>query len=230
VLHLAQATDVPVHRHIVWRVGEDHLRFPLIKETAIDFGVRGIAADQRMITELPHVADTADDRSLFVDLNGLFFLLLAGFQPVEQSLDLGDIEPRERKVEVAVEFGDCSQLQREQVVVPAGQLGEPVVGNDIGPLLGLRHVFETQHGHRRHTEQLCCLDPAVARDHLSVPVDQNRVGKAKAFDARRDLLDLFLRVGARIAFMRPEIGNSHGFEPFRLDYRDILHVKELSTG
>lgn len=79
-----------------------------------------------MITELPHVADTADDRSLFVDLNRLFFLLLAAFQTVEQSLDFGDIEPREREVEFAVEFGDCSQLQREQVVVPAGQLGANV--------------------------------------------------------------------------------------------------------
>ena len=61
---------------------------------------------------------------------------LLGF--LEKEIDLGGLEARQLDLEVEVDQG--LQLDRQDLPVPAGLLGQSVVGKDVGPLLGLREV------------------------------------------------------------------------------------------
>ena len=46
------------------------------------------------------------------------------------------------------------QLDSQDLAIPAGLLGELVVGEDVGPLLRLREVRESQAGHGIESERL----------------------------------------------------------------------------
>ncbi len=74
--------------------------------------------------------------------------------------------------------------------------------------------------HRRdavQAEQLCRLDPAMARNDLAVLSDENRIGEAEMSDAVGDLPDLLPGMGSGIAGMRPQARARHGFNSRSLD-------------
>jgi hypothetical protein len=54
---------------------------------------------------------------------------------IQQQVNLSDFEAGELDVEVEVEQG--LQLDGEDTTIPAGPLGQAIVSNDIGALLGL---------------------------------------------------------------------------------------------
>src|SRR6266436_7394349 len=71
-----------------------------------------------------------------------------------------------------------------------------------------------------------CLRPAVTRDDATIGISGNWIGKAEGFDGSPYLVNLTLRIGARIARTRSEIayrqvGNG---KPRRLDRRNDFHV------
>ena len=53
---------------------------------------------------------------------------------LENEVDLGGLEAGQLDLEVQVDQG--LQLDRQDLPVPAGFLGQPIVGKDIGALLG----------------------------------------------------------------------------------------------
>ena len=60
----------------------------------------------------------------------------SGSAGVEQRVDLGRLEAEGAEVEA--ELGQVAELERQQLAVPAGLLGEAVVGEDVGALLRSR--------------------------------------------------------------------------------------------
>jgi hypothetical protein len=66
---------------------------------------------------------------------------------MQERVDLARLEAE--RAEVHAQIRQVSEFERQQVPVPAGLLGEPVVGEDVGPLLRLRSDGQFDHRHRR---------------------------------------------------------------------------------
>ena len=84
------------------------------------------------------------------------------------------------ELDVELEIDQALQLDRQDLAVPAGLLGQPVVGKDVGPLLGLGEVRKPDGRNGGKPEQLGRLDPPVPGNDLAGVVDQHRVGEAEA--------------------------------------------------
>ena len=125
-------------------------------------------------------------------------------QPVDQNVDLGGLEAGDGQIEVEVKRGEALQLERQQLMVPAGVLGELVVGEDVGANLGLCQVLEPDSRHRLETKQLGRSNSAVAGNDAAFAVDEHRVGEAEAFDAIGDLAKLFAAMDPRVAHAGPQ--------------------------
>ena len=102
-------------------------------------------------------------------------------------------------VEIELEFAQVVELQGEEFLVPAGVLGQLVVGQDVGTPLQFGHVGQPDNRHRLEPQEFGRRDPAVAGQDSALIVDQHRVGEAKLLDAPGDLADLPVGVLARIA-------------------------------
>jgi hypothetical protein len=63
-------------------------------------------------------------------------------------------------------------------------------------------VLEADHRHLGQPELARSEQPDVAGEDTCVLVDQDRVGPAELHHRRRDLIDLCLAVGARVALVR----------------------------
>ena len=201
VLDPAGAADVAVDRHVVGRVGEDHLRALVAEQPVVGRGLEGVAADHPMRAEVPDIADLGDRRSCR-DLRQPIVAGIAGLFRIEagdQAVDLGDGEAGDAEVEVELGLEQPGELDGEHLLVPAGVQRKLVVGEDIGALLGGGHGRDQPAGHRREAEQPRRGHPAVAGQDGVRLVDQHRVGEAEGADAVGDLADLLLRVGAGVA-------------------------------
>ena len=152
------------------------------------------AAEQPVRAEQPEVARPRDRHR-----RRLRRLLLArvGQLVAEQRIELERLEAE--RAEVGAELRQLAELQGEQLAVPAGLLGEPVVGQDVGPLLRLGEVAELDHRHRGEAELPRRQHPAVAGDDAVLAVDQHRVGEAVLADRAGDQRHLRLAVGAGVA-------------------------------
>jgi len=64
-------------------------------------------------------------------------------------------------------------------LAPTGFLGQFIVGQDIGPLLGLRQAAGEECRDLCHAQQLGSLQPAMAGQHHAGFVDQDGVEKTK---------------------------------------------------
>ena len=122
-------------------------------------GVGGAAAEQPMRPEEPEVAcwETGTAGG-----SGVSSSRGSGASVREQRVELGRLEAE--RAEVDAELGEVADLQRQQLAVPAGLLGEPVVGEDVGPLLRLAEVRQLDHRHRGEAELAGRQHPAVAGD------------------------------------------------------------------
>ena len=67
-------------------------------------------------------------------------------------VDLADREAGE--LDVVLRLDQALQLDREQFLVPAGVQRELVVGEDVGPLLGLGEMREAQARHLASADRL----------------------------------------------------------------------------
>jgi hypothetical protein len=78
--------------------------------------------------------------------------------------------------EVETETGGIERVQfgGEQLVMPAGQLGQTVVGDAAGTDLRCRQVRQPDDRHLLEPQMLRRLEPAVAGDDLAVVGDHHR--------------------------------------------------------
>ena len=121
-----------------------------------------------------------------------------------QLIDLDRGKAGDRDVEILhhQQLGQLRQLRGQQLAVPAGILGNLVVGKGKRAALGLR---QTLHFDRRHllvAQQFCRGVAPMAGDHDPAFVHQDRNQKAECRDAVGNLADLLLGVGPRIARIR----------------------------
>ena len=123
---------------------------------------------------------------------------------LDDEIDFGDLEAGDRQVELRRDFEQSFELDGEDFRVPAGLLCQPVVGNDVGPLLGLGHVRQADRRHVGQPKQLRRFDATVAGEDDEVFVDEDRIVEAERRDAVGDLPDLPARMRARIAWVRLE--------------------------
>ena len=112
------------------------------------------------------------------------------------------INKADRNVEIEIKAGEVLQLDLQDLGIPAGLLGELVVGKDVGAFLRVIEMLEPDARHGLVTEQLGSFDAAVAGDDAAVLVDQHGVVEPERLDARRDLSDLLRTVRPGIAVIR----------------------------
>jgi hypothetical protein len=215
-----------VDRHIIRRVGKDHFGPILAKQQVIGADVERAAAQQTMRSQSPEIIRARHRRRRHVgDVvfgAGRLPRRLGGF--VERDVDVGCREAGDLDIEV--ELDQPLQLNGEDLAIPAGLLGQPVVGEHVGPLLGLGEMREPNGRDGGEADQLGRLDPSVTGDDLAGIVDQHRVRKAEPFDAVGDLPDLLLRMSARVVLI--------GLQPAQRAELDLLlaeagDVAQLST-
>src|SRR5215207_7579436 len=83
---------------------------------------------------------------------------------IEQDVDFGKREAGELEIKLHVNEG--LQLDRQDIAIPAGVLRKLVVGDDIGPSLGLVEMRQPERRDAFHAEELRCLDPAMTGNDL----------------------------------------------------------------
>jgi hypothetical protein len=80
---------------------------------------------------------------------------LGRFGPViEQKIELGGVEPGDLHIELQFQGSQILQLDLEDLLVPASQLGQPIVGDHIGPALGIRQMVQPNGRHPRDAMRL----------------------------------------------------------------------------
>ena len=133
-----------------------------------------------MRADLPEVARPRDGRPGDVRhrIGGIGLRRLV-VEPGDQDVDLGHLEAGDRDVEVEIELDQVLQLDRQDLAIPAGLLGELVVGEDVGALLRLAHVLEPDDRNGLMPERLGRGDAAMSGDDDAVLVDQDRVVEAE---------------------------------------------------
>jgi hypothetical protein len=132
--------------HPIRRISEAHVG-QRSAEHALDVGEHGgVAAQQAVLAQEPEIARPRDwvRRRLGHLVLGLGRLRPGAFER-QQPLELGGVEAEQIEVEPFV--AQPAELLGQQRLVPAGGGGELVVGDDVGPLLGLGEMLQP---HDRH--------------------------------------------------------------------------------
>jgi hypothetical protein len=156
-------------------------------------GVGGAAAEQPVVAEEPEIALPRDRHRRRL---GRRLLARIWGAASEQRVELRRLEAEGGEVDA--ERREVRNLQRQHLAVPARLLGEPVVGEHVGPLLRLAEVPELDHRHPGEPELPRRHDPAVAGDDAVIAVDQHRVGEAVLADRAGDQRDLVVAVRPRV--------------------------------
>jgi hypothetical protein len=219
----AESGRMPVDWDVVGRIGEDEVS-PFGPHQPIEYiVVSGVAAGQAMAVEPPNISWPGDsggritgrERDLVLGFRFGWTVRCSLSRLIEYEVNFGRRKTGELDVEV--EGHEALQFDCQQLLVPARVQCELVVGQHIGSPLRLIEVSEAHRRHTFHADQLCGLDPPMARDDLAVLPDQHRVGKAEPADAVGDLPDLLFGMGAGIAGIGPKPPNRHRLDRHRLD-------------
>jgi hypothetical protein len=89
----SETTDMAVNRHIVGRVGKDHLGQFAVHESSNRQWIEGVSADESMWPKLPYISKPAARSAVIV--RKPVFLGIAGFfeiKPIDECIDLGNRE------------------------------------------------------------------------------------------------------------------------------------------
>ena len=97
-----------------------------------------------MCAQEPEIAEAADRIPVVVELGDLVGFVFTAVRPLafDQQVDLARLKAGDLDIEIQVDLGEMLELDGEKLFIPAGELGQPVVGQDIGPLLGFGQVVE----------------------------------------------------------------------------------------
>ena len=156
-----------------------------------------------MLTQKPQV--TATGHRLRLKLWGS----VIGFgevraEIVQDPVDLGRVEACRSEIKTLPleQLRKLGELPCQHLSVPAGVLGQLVVGNCEQALLGFGEPDGLDGRHHLQAEQLRCREPPMSgKDHV-VLVDHDRLKIAGALDAVGDAPDLALRACSRVARIR----------------------------
>jgi hypothetical protein len=88
---------------------------------------------------------------------------------------------------------------RQQIKVPAGVLGNAIVGKHQCRLLSVRQSVHFNNWNLNESQLLRRGQAAVAGNHHTRPIDQQRIVKPKRLDTRSDLMDLLFWMRSGIA-------------------------------
>jgi len=172
--------------------------------------------------ELPEIAFSADRRVPRIVLRQPICGIVGRRCPLGERIKFRGREPGQLNVEV--EFDKVLKLDRQQVLVPPGELSEAIVGEDVRAFLRLAEALDPERRDLRQTEHPSGLDAAVAGKNGVRLVDEDGVGEAELLDARRDLADLLWRMYAGVSLERAERVDRHP-----LDHR-LQHMRDAAIG
>ena len=121
---------------------------------------------------------------------------------IEQAIEFVFVEAEHSEVDVLIPEG--SKFRCQHLVIPAGVLGDAIVGDHQSPALRRRQV--RQHDHRRFREAKLARrkHAAVTRDDHAIIADQHWVHEPELGDRSCDLRDLILGMRARVAGVRDQ--------------------------
>ena len=144
-----------------------------------------------MATEQPQISGLADRRTGCTFGRRIFRAVrsagrLARF--LKDEVDLRHLEPGQ--FDIDVELDQPLKFNRQQFLVPPGLLGELVVGQDVGALIGVAQMRQLACGYCVDAEELGGFHAAVAGDDLLGIVHQDRVAEPKLLDALCNLANL----------------------------------------
>ena len=131
--------------HVVGWIGEGHVG-ELTVHQALDIGEHsGVAAQQTVLTQDPHIACFGDRVSWHIGHCIVFGQTRGVAVAIEQTLEFFVTKAHQIQIEVSlIEFGN---LKLEQLFVPASVGSDAVVGQDVGFLLNCGEVTQFNHGH-----------------------------------------------------------------------------------
>ena len=161
-----------------------------------------------MAADLPEVAEPRDGRAAVTRRHNVVHVRLR-LGLANQHVDLGHLEAGNRNVEIKIERREMLQFDPKDLAIPAGLLGELVVGEDVGALLSIAEMLKTQARYGSQTELLRGFHAAVASDDGPGPVDEDRIVKSESLDARRDLGNLLGTMSSRVAAVGFEGSNGN---------------------
>jgi len=154
----------------------------------------------------PHIPDPAEwrPRRQFGYCVGRVVVGLSGhvIERRDPQVDLPYLKTSYLDAEIEPEQREVLELLRQQLVVPAGNFGQPVVGDHEGACLGRGQVIEAQGRHLGNAELAAGEQSPVPGDHLELGIDQHRHVEAKALDAVGDLPGLLFAVQPRVGGVR----------------------------
>lgn len=142
-----------------------------------------IAADQTVLTQEPDITSLRHCRSGFGSRHfiGRIDDLITG-AVVEQQIEFGGLEASDFQIEVEIHVGESLKFDSQNLAVPASELGQAVIGDDICAPLGRREVAQRDSRHIDHAELLGGSNAPMASNDAAIIVDQHRVGEAELAD------------------------------------------------
>ena len=160
-----------------------------------------------MRAELPEVAGPRHRRARSAgDLRDLVLVPGAVRRRVtveQEEVDLGGLEAGELDLEA--ELDELVEGAPEGVAVPAGLLGQAVLGDGEGAALRRAQAGQPQGRHPRQAEPERRLLAGVAGEDAVRLVDQDRDGEAELGDRPGQLVDLLVAVPAGVARVGPQL-------------------------
>jgi hypothetical protein len=194
------ARDVAVDGDVVGGIHEHNLGLSPAEEERVRVGFRGIHAKKAMRPDQPQIAGARDHGGVQIDLGdrvgGIGFV---GPRIPDQEINLRGLESDHLEVKAEIELGQVLELESKEVSVPAGVLGELVVGDYVGADLRLGEMLEPKRRNGRHSEELRRAYAPVARDHGIAAVDEDGIGEPERLDRGRDLADLLFGMRSGIS-------------------------------
>ena len=159
-----------------------------------------------MRAELPEIARSGQRRCIGFDLRHKVCVVIRLHGADDEPVDLSRVETGNLDIEVELDRGERLELDREKLLVPAGQLGQAVVGNDVGTNLCFGEVAQPDRRNLLQAEQLRRFQTPVARHDPPALVDEYWVRPAKDLDRLSDLPDLLLRMCTGVTRVRLQGG------------------------
>jgi len=142
----AEPANVAVDLHVVGRIGEHHLGAVAIKQKRVGRGIHRIATDETVTPDPPDIAGARDGRPQGGSRHGVRRVIVR-LGTAKQEVDLGHFEAGDGNVEIEIEARQVLQFDRQDLAIPSGLLGKPIVGEDIGAPLCIIEVLEPQAGY-----------------------------------------------------------------------------------